>query len=98
MQHFIYISVSKWCIVEHGTGELLDLCNSPIVTLQPDTISRSKVLHFDRSSLKFVPVGSIDIKSSLFQVMASQRTGDKPMPEPMITQLTNTYATPYLKN
>ena len=42
-------------------------------------------------SLKFVPRGSIDSKSALVQVMAWRRTGDKPFPEPMLTQFTDVY-------
>ena len=37
-------------------------------------------------SVKFVPKGSIDNKPALVQVMAWRRTGDKPLPEPMMTQ------------
>ena len=42
-------------------------------------------------SLKFVPKGQIDYKSALVQVMAWRRTGDKPLPEPMLTQFTDAY-------
>ena len=38
-------------------------------------------------SLKLVPMSLIDNKSALVQVMAWRRIGDKPSPEPMITQL-----------
>ena len=44
-----------------------------------------------RISLKFVPRSLIDNKLALFQVMAWRRTGDKPLPEPMLTQSTDTY-------
>ena len=36
-------------------------------------------------SLKFVPKGPIDNKWALVQVMAWHRTGDKPLPGPMMT-------------
>ena len=36
-------------------------------------------------SLKFVPNGPIDIKPALAQVMAWRRTGNKPLPELMLT-------------
>ena len=36
-------------------------------------------------SLEFVPEGPIDNMSALVQVMAGRRTGDKPLPEPMLT-------------
>ena len=38
-----------------------------------------------RSSLKFVPKGPIDNKPALLQVMAWRQTGDKPLPELMLT-------------
>ena len=40
---------------------------------------------------KFIPNGPIDNKSALVQVMAWRRTGDKPLPEPMLTQFTDAY-------
>ena len=40
---------------------------------------------------KFVLKGPIDKKSVLVQVMACHRTGDKPLPEPMVAQFTDTY-------
>ena len=42
-------------------------------------------------SLKFVPKGLIDNKSALVQAMAWRRTGDKPLPESMLTQFTDAY-------
>ena len=44
-----------------------------------------------RISPKFAPKGPIDKKSALVQVMAWRRTGDKPLPEPMLTQFTDAY-------
>ena len=44
-----------------------------------------------RISLKFVPKGPIDNKSALVQVIAGLRAGDKPLPEPMLTQFTDAY-------
>ena len=43
-------------------------------------------------SLKFVPKSPTDNKPILVQVMAWRRTGDKPLPEPMMTQFTDAYA------
>ena len=37
-------------------------------------------------SLKFVLKGPIDNKPALIQVMAWCQTGNKPLPEPMLTQ------------
>ena len=42
-------------------------------------------------SLKFVPRSPIDNKPALVQAMAWRRTGDKPLPEPVITQFTDAY-------
>ena len=42
-------------------------------------------------SLKFEPKDPIDNKSALVQVMAWCRIGDKPLPEAMMTQFTDTY-------
>ena len=44
-------------------------------------------------SLKFAPRGPIDNKSSLVQVMALCQTDNKPLPEPMMTQFIDIYAT-----
>ena len=42
-------------------------------------------------SLKFVPNGPIHNKAVLVQVMAWLRTGDKPLPEPMLNQFIDAY-------
>ena len=42
-------------------------------------------------SLKFVPKGPIDYKSALVQVMAWHRTGEKPLPESMLTKFTDAF-------
>ena len=42
-------------------------------------------------SLKLVPKSPIDNKPALVQVMAWHGTGDKPFPEPMMTQFTDAY-------
>ena len=42
-------------------------------------------------SLKFVPMSPIYNKPALVQVRAWRRTGDKPLPEPMLTQFTDAY-------
>ena len=42
-------------------------------------------------SLKFVPKGRIDYKSALVQVMAWHRTGEKPLPESMLTKFIDAY-------
>ena len=42
-------------------------------------------------ALKFVPRGPIKDTLALVHVMAWRRTGDKPLPEPMLTQFTDAY-------
>ena len=42
-------------------------------------------------SLKFVPKGPIDYNSALVQVVAGHRTGEKPLPESMLTKFTDAY-------
>ena len=42
-------------------------------------------------SMKIAPRSPIDNKAALVQVMACPRTGDKPLPEPMMTQFTDAY-------
>ena len=42
-------------------------------------------------SLKLVPKSPVDYKPALVQVMAWRQTGDKPLPEPMMTQFTDAY-------
>ena len=46
-------------------------------------------------SLKFVSRSPIDNKPALVQVMAWRRTGDKPLPEPMMIQLIDVYMRHY---
>ena len=47
-------------------------------------------------SLKFVPRRAIDNKPALVLVMAWCRIGDKPLPEPKMTQITDIYAALYI--
>ena len=42
-------------------------------------------------SLQFVPRSPIDNKPTLVQVMAWCRSGDKPLPEPLMTNFTDAY-------
>ena len=48
-------------------------------------------------SLKFVPKDPINSKSALVKVMAWRRTGDKPLPEPMLPQFIDAYIWHYGK-
>ena len=61
-----------------------------------DDISKCIFLNEDdriwiQISLKFITKSSIDNKPTLIQVMAWRRTGDKSLPEPMLTQFTDAY-------
>ena len=49
------------------------------------------ILFLTKISLKFVLKGPIDSKWAVVQVMAWLRTGDKPLPDPMLTQFTDAY-------
>ena len=42
-------------------------------------------------SLKFIPRSPIDYKPEMVQAMAWCRTGDKPLPEPLLAQFTDAY-------
>ena len=42
-------------------------------------------------SLKFIPRSPIDNKPAMVSVMAWCQRADKPLPEPMLTQVTDTY-------
>ena len=44
---------------------------------------------WDRFSLKFVPMGLINNISALVQIMAWRRSGDKPLSEAMLIQITD---------
>ena len=46
---------------------------------------------FDKTSRMLVVSGSISNKSQLVSVMAWRLTGDKPLPEPMMTQVSEVY-------
>ena len=44
-----------------------------------------------RNSQKFVPMSPIDNKPAIVLVMAWRRTGDNPLPDPMLAQFTDAY-------
>ena len=50
---------------------------------------------FIRIWLTLVPKGQSDNKPALVRVMAWRRRGDKPLPEPMLTQFTDGYMRHY---
>ena len=50
-----------------------------------------KVLYFDSNFINICSKSQIDNKSALVQVMAWCQAGNKPLPEPMLTQFTEAY-------
>ena len=84
--------------ISHGpTSAVVTVCSLDILLTNPPwtkwspfwqtTISNA----FSWISLKFVPRSLIDNKPVLVQVMAWRRTGDKQLPEPVLTQFTDAY-------
>ena len=77
--------------VHCGSGTLTHLSLEKMAANQADDIFNCIFLNeHDRIliqiSLKYVPRSPIDNKTALVQVMAWRRTGDKPLPGPMMTQ------------
>ena len=60
-------------------------------TLVSNAFSWMKSCFFIWISLKCISKGPIDNKTALVQIMAWCRTGDKPLPQPMLTQFTDAY-------
>ena len=54
-------------------------------------ISHENVWILIKISLKVVPMGLINNRWALVQVMALRRAGDKPLPKPMSTQFADAY-------
>ena len=79
---------SKWCTIQmllyetYLTHPLLDEMAAILQTIFPCAFYLMKILYFVWISLKFAPMSPIDNTSTLVQVMAWRRTGDKPLPEP----------------
>ena len=46
---------------------------------------------FEWIFVKVIPESPTDSKKALVQVMAWRQPGDKPLPEPMVTQFTDAY-------
>ena len=57
-----------------------------------------KSLYLYWISQKFIPMDPVDDKSSLVQVVAWHQTGDKPLPEPMMTQFIDVHASTCLND
>ena len=87
---FWFILKLFWNILQWGIISLdMHLNHLPLNKMA--AISQTTFSSAFKVSLKFIPNGPIDNKSALVQVMAWRRTGDKPLPEPMLTQFTDTY-------
>ena len=78
-------------------GIVIDFTSSPkIAAILADNIFKCIFLNGNdgtpiQISLQFVPGSPIDSTLALVQVMAWRRTGDKPLPEPMLTQFADIY-------
>ena len=91
-----------------GLDHLVSAVHSTILTHPPPgqngrhfTDDMFKYIYFNENiwilnkiSLKYVPWGLIDNMSALVQIMAWCHPGGKPLSEPMLTQLTDTYVEP----
>ena len=82
--------------VEHNVNVLTHLPLDKMAVILADDIFKCIFLNENDKipihvSLKIVPRSPIDSKSALVRVMAWRRTGDKLLPEPMMTQFTDAY-------
>ena len=90
--------ITTWCSGTCKTGVVLLNSSFPGQNGRRFTDDISKCLFMNekfcisiRISLQFAPNGQINDNAALGQVMAWRRTGDKPLPEPMLTQFTDAY-------
>ena len=68
------------------------ICNCYLKSVIFKHISVINILNISfEIAIRWMPLDPIDDESSLVQVMAWHHTGAKPLPEPMMTQLTDTY-------
>ena len=87
---------AKWRLFCLGFSILTHPLLDKMAAIQQTTISNSfswmeSFFISIQISLKFVPNGPIDNFAVLVQVMVWRRTGDKPLPEPILTQSTDSY-------
>ena len=92
IQFYVIVSSKRysWYIVD-VTHLPMDKMTTIYHTRYSKVFSWMKKWFSIQISLKFVPLGPTDKKSALVQVMAWRRTGNKPLPEPIPTQVTDTY-------
>ena len=83
-------------LISSSYGILTHLRLDKIAAIMADDIS--KWIFLDENgriptqiSLKFISKSPVDNKLTLVQVIAWRRTGDKPLPEPMMTKSTYAY-------
>ena len=93
---YLNMSSAKWRPFCLGLNVLMHLPLDKMVAISQKTFSNAVFINENFCvlipiSLKFIPKGPIDNKSSLVQVMAWCQTGNKPLSEPMMTQFTDTY-------
>ena len=84
---------SWWCFC---TFPLCHLFLKKMTVISQTTFSNvfswiKKVLYIESNFTEVLPRGPIDHKLSLVQVMTWRRTGDKPLPEPMLIQFADAY-------
>ena len=84
------MSSGKWRPSCLGLNVLTHLPLGKVVVISQTTFSNAYLwikscIILIQISLEFVPKWLIDNKSALVQVMAWSRTGDKPLPKPMLT-------------
>ena len=82
-----YLSLSLDDLTHWGRDKmaitLADICKCNFIN--------ENILISIKNSLNFVPEGPIDNKSTWGQVMVWHQIGDKPLPEPMMTQFDDAY-------
>ena len=83
-----------WC--ETGSKPLTHLPVDKMATILADNVFKCISLHENvqisiKISLKFVPKSPINNIPALVQIMAWRCIGDKPLPEPMLTQFIDVY-------
>ena len=98
LERFEYIAKFVWSLVMalKSYSLLTHLPLNKMAAILADDIFKYIFLNKNfrisiKISLKFVPKVPLDNKSVLVQVMAWRRTGDKPLPKPMLTQFTDVY-------
>ena len=83
---------SQWCKAYFGIGKdsIINGCHFTADIFKPIFLNGDIRIAI-WISLKFVHKGQIGNKSASFQAMAWHQQGGKPLPEPMLTQFTDTY-------